>query len=266
MIHFSFQFNQIRKFDPHGAFDSTGYESGKASGGFKSMAPSIQDPSLMLQNSFEKSSFEPAAAQFNQQFINRGFDQSAAASTFSKMNNFGPNVPFGHQSFNANSGRSSRNTKTNAYAFSGIDKNKSVIGGEIGGKSTGTGKTGMNQTLPQPNRKVKPALNTDPFKEKMAQDRAALVELTKQFGTSTISDEPSGINDNQMNNHIQNQNQSQTPNGEINGPTMEKSPHAQKHTNPEPVPSGKDFDFAILLFFTGFTASFKEMSFHFILK
>ena len=239
----------MRKFDGHGAFDSSGgFESGKASGAFKGAmgGPSMGDPSLMLQNPFEDAnSFKPAA-QFNQQFMNRGFDQSAAVSTFSKMNNFTPTVPFGHQSFNANSGRSSRNTKANAYAFSGIDKNKSVIGGEIGGKSAPTGKPGMNQTLPQPNRKVKPALNTDPFKEKMAQDRAALVELTKQFGTSTISDESAGMNEPQAN-HMQNQNQSQpTPNGEMNGATMEKSPQAQKHPNPEPVPSGKKlitFDF-----------------------
>ena len=65
---------------------------------------------------------------------------------------------------------------------------KKVIGSEI---VKPTGSKPAQPVNQNPNRKVKPTLNTDPYKDKMAQERAAVLELTKQFGIASIDGDAS---------------------------------------------------------------------------
>ena len=71
-----------------------------------------------------------------------------------------------------------------------------MIGSEI---VKPTGSKPAQPVNQNPNRKVKPTLNTDPYKDKMAQERAAVLELTKKFGIASIDGDapnapPSGGN------------------------------------------------------------------------
>ena len=64
---------------------------------------------------------------------------------------------------------------------------KKVIGSEIV-KPNNNSKANNAPTIPQGgnNRKVKPTLNTDSYKDKMREERTTVLALTKQFGTGNV--------------------------------------------------------------------------------